>query len=96
MAAKQRILQVITQAAMGTAKAAIMLVKEVKNPVNTTRSVQVMFRTGAQALKQSVFDWELAEGKYRELLNFAVDVNNIFIASSYNIQENETIPIILS
>ena len=49
-------MQVITQAATDTAKAAIMAVREAENPVNAARSVQLMPRTSSPTLKQSKFN----------------------------------------
>ena len=54
-------IQAITQAAIEAAKAEIMSVKEIENPVKTAISVQVMPRTGSPALKQSTFDWKAAD-----------------------------------
>ena len=42
MATKQNMVQAITQAAIGAAKAAIRAVKEAENPVITTRLVAVI------------------------------------------------------
>ena len=56
MAAEQSMTQAITQAATEAVKATIMAVKEAENPVNATRSVQLMPRTDDPALKQPTFN----------------------------------------
>ena len=63
MAAEQYAMQSITQAAIVTAKAAIMAVKEAENAVNVARSVQVMPRIGSPALKQLTFERKPANTK---------------------------------
>ena len=49
-----------------SSKTAIIADKEAENPVNAARSVQVMPRTGSQALKKPPFNWKTAD-KYQEL-----------------------------
>ena len=51
MVAKQNILYVIKQAAVEAVKTAIMAVSEAENPVNGTRSVQVICRMAGSVLK---------------------------------------------
>ena len=58
MAAEQNITQTVTQAATEVAKAAIMTVREVENPVNAVISVKVMPRTVGPVLKQLTSDWK--------------------------------------
>ena len=53
-------MQAITQADIEAVKAAKMAVKEVENPVNTTRSVQGMSKTGSLAVKSLNFTGEQA------------------------------------
>ena len=55
MAAKQRMMQAITQAAIEAAKVVIIAVKEAENAVNTVRPVPVIPRAGSPALKQPSF-----------------------------------------
>ena len=92
MTAKQSMLQAIT-VSIKAAKAEILADEGTENPVNAARSVQVMSRIGNQAPKQPIFDWKTM-GKYRELLNF--EIKNILLTNSYNIQDNEKVPIILN
>ena len=73
MVAQQSMTQAITEAALEAAKVATMVVKEVKNSVNTARSVQVMPRTGKPALIQPTFDWKEAE-KHQELQSYKMEV----------------------
>ena len=63
---KKSMTQKFRQAAIETVKAAVMVVKEAENSVNTARSVHIMPRTGCPALNQPSFNWEAAE-KYQEL-----------------------------
>ena len=58
-----------------------MLVKEVENPLQTVRSVQVMSRTGGPALKQTTFDWKGRGNRHFH---------------SYNIQDNREVPVKLN
>ena len=63
MAAKQSMIQVITQADM---EVVIMVVKGAENPVNAPRSVHKSPRPDGPALKQPTFSWKAAD-KYPEL-----------------------------
>ena len=61
-----------------------------RDPVNADRSMQEMPRTGGgPALKQPTFDDCEAVDKNQELYNFEMEVKNIFITNSYNIQDNK-------
>ena len=59
-------MQAIKQADIKADEAALMAVKDARNPVNVARSVEVMPRKGCQALKQPAFEWKAAE-KCQEL-----------------------------
>ena len=71
-----------------------MAAKEAKNPINAATSVWVMCRTSSIALKQSTFNCKVAD-KYQGLWIFEIEINNIFMTISCNIQFNEKTPIIL-
>ena len=62
MAAKQNILQAITQVAREAAKAAIMAIREADNPASNATPVTVRPRTGGLALKQ-IYDWKAKDKK---------------------------------
>ena len=85
-------LQAIT-VSIEAAKAEILVDEGTENPVNAARSVQVMFKIGSQAPKQPIFNLKTM-GKYQELLNF--EIKNILLTNSYNIQDNEKVPVILN
>ena len=60
MAVKQSMMWAVTQAAMETAKAAIMAVKEEENSVNTVRPMHIIPRTSGPTLKEPTFNWKAA------------------------------------
>ena len=66
MVAQQNMMQVVTQAATEVMRAGIMAAKEAKNPLNATRSIQVMPRIGGPALEQPRFNMK-ASDTYQEL-----------------------------
>ena len=66
MAAEQSMTQTITQAAIKTAKAAIIAIREADIPFNNNRLVHTVPRSGSPALKQPTFDWKVAD-KSQEL-----------------------------
>ena len=51
-------------------------------------------RRAGPALGQPTFNWK-ASNKYKELQNFKIDVNMIFMTNTYNAQENDKVPSIL-
>ena len=61
MAAKQTMIQAITQATIEAAKTVIEAVKGANNSVNAVRSVQVMPRTHSPALKQPAVGWKTTD-----------------------------------
>ena len=50
---------------------------------------------GGPVLKQPTLDWKAPEN-LNELHNFEIKVRNIFLWNSYNVQENEKVPIIMN
>ena len=76
------------QAIIQTTKAVIMAVKEAENSSNAARSVQLIPITDSPALKQPTFICKTVK-KYQELQSFELQVKNISITNSYNIQDNK-------
>ena len=95
MATKQNMMQAITQTAIQAGKAAIMAVKEIENPVNATRLVQIMPKTGGPTLKQQTFNCKVAN-KYQGPQDIKKKVKNIFMTNSINIKEIEKVPIVFN
>ena len=80
------------QAAIEATIAVVMAVREVDNPVSTTRSMHKMPRSSRPAPRQPTLDWK-AEDK-QELYNIDIMVKNIFMTNNYNTKEMERVPII--
>ena len=55
----------------------------------------MMPEAGCLAIKQSTFDWWQLD-KYQKLQIFKTEVKHIFMANSYNAQENDKVLIILN
>ena len=61
------------QAVIKAAKAAIIVVREVEAPANTTRLAPVMLKAGGPVVRQPTFDWRSLD-RYIELCNFEIEV----------------------
>ena len=92
MAAEQIMTQALMQAAIEAAKAAIMKVRDVENPVNNVRSIHTTPRLG-----DSVLDSEYLIGKLQTSIRdcaISKQGKNIFMTNNYNKQESERVPVI--
>ena len=79
--------QAITQAATKANKAVIMAVREAETPINKAILIQTALRMGGPTLKQQMFDWKMAH-KHHELCNFEIELKNIFLTNTDNVQES--------
>ena len=95
MAAEQSMTHATMQAAIKSAKADIMAIREAGNPVNITISVYAVPRSEGTALKWPTIDWEESD-KYQKLCILETEVKTIFLTNSYNTQEGKRVPIILN
>ena len=86
MAIKRNMTHEIIQAATEAAKMTITAFKEVENPVNATRSLQIMSRTGGPLQKYPTVDWKVTDTRNYET---ETDVKNIFTAKTYNMKDNK-------
>ena len=59
------------------------------------RLVHAVPRAGNPALKWSTFDWKV-ENKYQEMCSFEIEIKNIFLTNSYNMQKSKKVLIILN
>ena len=87
MAYEQRMTQAIPQVTE-TTKAVKMAFRETEIPVNTTRLVPPIPQISGPVLNKPMFDWKSPD-KYLELHNFEIEIKNIFLTNSYNIQESK-------
>ena len=81
MKTDQSMTQVLSQAVIEAAKAAIMAVRETETPAESSREVQAALRTSGPALKQLIFDWK-AQDTYNELNNCKIIARNTFSMNS--------------
>ena len=51
--------------------------------------------TSGPALKQPTFNWEVQE-KCNELLNFEMQIKDIFMTKSYDISDSERVPVVMN
>ena len=87
MTSNQNIKQVITQAVIEAAKAAILVERDAKGPAENRRAVQTAPRANGPTLRQQTFNWKVQD-KFNELNHFKIELNIIFLINSYNIEEN--------
>ena len=76
------------QAAIETAKAVMMAVREVETPIENAKPIQTVPRIGGPTLKEPIFHWK-AQDKYHYLCYFETEVKNTFLTNIYNMQESE-------
>ena len=87
--------QNMTQAAIEAAKAPIMVVREVADPLSSARTIKAAQRMGFPIEKQPTFGWK-SPNEYNELCDFKIEVKIIFLRNNYNIQESKNIAAWLS
>ena len=95
MACEQSMTQAISKAVIEAVKVVIIADRDMGIPANTKWPVQAMPQTSGPVLKQPMFSWKFPD-VCLELWNFKIEVKNIFLINSYNIQEGQKVPVIMN
>ena len=72
-----------------------MAVREAGSPTENIRTAQLTPRTSGTILKQPTISWK-AQDKYNKLHNSEIEVKNIVLTNSYDMQESKKVPIIMN
>ena len=94
MASNQSMTQAIAKVVAETYKAAILAVRELGSTGEHIQTTQVMPMISGPRIKHPTFDWKALD-KYNELHNFEIEVRDIVLINSCNIQESKMVPIIM-
>ena len=94
---QQAMTQATVQAVLKVTYAAVKVMTEVGNPSKGTRAVPTLSlspRTNTPTLKQPTFNQKIRAKS--DLMGFKIEVNNIFMTKTYELEESEKVPIIMN